>query len=260
MTSTTSSSSPTPTKNSGKRGLAYNDPTLTEPFSLSGQGSKVSWAYNWYSTPYSGGEPTSGFNTALQFMPMLWSNATVLTSVWAANVQSAIANYGTTAVLAFNEPDECGNGGSCMAISDAVSAYQTYMMPLKGSVLLGAPAVTNGGAPMGLTYLQNFMGSCTNCHYDFVPVHWYGDATDTAGFEAYIAQAYDTVNLPLWVTEFGTTSGSTEQIQTFLQTVITWMDQTSMVTKYSFFMDAAGYLINANGTGLSPLGAMYNSD
>lgn len=247
-----------PTGISGKRGLAYNDPHLTQPFS--GQGSKISWAYNWASLPYSSGQPTTGFNPALEFVPILWSNAQGATSVWSANVKSCISQYGTKAVLAFNEPDQCGNGGSCMKMQDSVSAYQTYMMPLKGTVSLGAPAVTNGGAPMGLTYLKTFMSACINCHFDFFPIHWYGAASDTAGFEAHVGEAYAAVgNKPLWVTEFGTTSGSPEDVQNFLQTVSKWMDESEMVARYSFFMDGPGYLIEANGTELSPLGKLYNS-
>ncbi|SLM36435.1 Uncharacterised protein family, glycosyl hydrolase catalytic domain [Lasallia pustulata] len=122
-TSSTSSSAsiPIPKTAPGKRGLAYNDPRLTQPFS--GPDSPVSWAYNWFSMPYSNGQPSTGFNPALEFVPILWSNAPGATSVWAANVKSCISKYGTAAVLAFNEPDQCGNGGSCIQVPDAVSAY-----------------------------------------------------------------------------------------------------------------------------------------
>ena len=171
-----------------------------------------------------------------------------------------MAKYGTTSVVAFNEPDGCGGGGSCMNLSSAISGYQTWINPLAGTVRLGAPAVTNGGGSMGLTYLQSFIAGCTRCQIDFVPVHWYGDAGNSSGFEWYIGQAYAAAgNRPLWVTEFGTTSGTTEQTQNFLQNVMQFMDGSSMVEKYSWFMDAAGNLINANGTGMSPLGSMYNS-
>lgn len=255
-TSSNPSPNPTPSKVSSKRGLAYNDPRLTQPFS----GSKISWAYNWGSTPYASGQQSTGFNPSLEFVPILWSNAPGATSVWSANVKSCISRYSTKAVLAFNEPDQCGNGGSCMKLSDAVSAYQTYMMPLARTVSLGAPAVTNGAAPMGLAYLKSFMSACTNCHFDFFPIHWYGAASDIAGFQAHVGEAFAAVgNKPLWVTEFGTTAGSPADIQNFLQTVSKWMDESGMVARYSFFMTAPGYLIQAGGTALSPLGEMYNS-
>ena len=147
-----------------------------------------------------------------------------------------------------------------MSLNDSVVTYQEYMNPLAGTVRLGAPAVTNGGGSMGLTYLQSFLNQCTGCHIDFVPVHWYGDAGNSSGFEWYIGQAYAVAgNRPLWVTEFGTTSGTAEQSQAFLQTVMVWMDASPMVERYAWFMDSVGNEINANGTGLSELGSMYNS-
>ena len=135
------------------------------------------------------------------------------------------------------------------------------MNPLKGSVSLGAPAVTNGvGTLIGLDYLKTFIENCTGCQIDFVPIHWYGDASQITDFENYIGTAYAAGgNRPLWVTEFGTTSGTAAQTQTFLQSVQAWMDGSGMVAKYAWFMDQPGNLINANGSGMSPQGVMYNS-
>ncbi|KAL9628468.1 MAG: hypothetical protein Q9164_007265, partial [Protoblastenia rupestris] len=103
----TTSAAPNATQNSGKRGLAYNDPSLTQPFSLSNHSSKVSWTYNWYSFPYTLGQNQTGYNPAFSFVPMLWSTASDLTSVWTSNVNLAIQKYNANAVLAFNEPDIC---------------------------------------------------------------------------------------------------------------------------------------------------------
>ena len=174
---------------------------------------------------------------------------------------SSKANYGTTAVLAFNEPDGCGEGQACLTVASAVSGYQTWMNPLTGSVSLGAPAVTNGvGTGIGLDYLKTFLANCTGCHIDFIPIHWYGDASQVSDYQSYIIQAYAVGgNRPIWVTEFGTTSGTAAQTQSFLQSVQGWMDGSGMVAKYAWFMDMPGNLINANGTGISPLGSVYNS-
>lgn len=106
---------------------------------------------------------------------MLWSAASDLTNIWSSNVQHAITTYGSDAVLAFNEPDLCcwSCGNSCMNVSAAVSAYKQYIQPLAGKVKLGAPAVTNAvGDGVGISYLEYFMGNCTGCQVDFVPLHW----------------------------------------------------------------------------------------
>ena len=144
-----------------------------------------------------------------------------------------------------------------MNVSAAVAGYKTYMDPLAGTVRLGAPAVTNGeGATMGLSYLKDFLGNCTGCTIDFVPIHWYGDGGDVSGFESYVSQAYSAGGeRPLWVTEVGVTSGDAES---FLQGISDWLDGSAMVERWAWFMDAPGNLINANGSGLSAAGVGYN--
>ena len=61
------------------------------------------------------------------------------------------------------------------------------------------------------------------------------------------------------MTEFGITGGTPEQNLPFLKTAIRWLDESYMVERYAWFMDAVGNEINANGTGLSELGSVYNS-
>ena len=136
---------------------------------------------------------------------------------------------------------------------------------MKGSVRLGAPGVSNSvQTGQGLAWLQSFLTACSNCTFDFIPIHWYGDAGDVSGFEAYVTQAYSVAGgkKPLWITEYGTTSGTAAQTYAFLQQTMAWMDSgpgKAMVERYAWFMDAPGNLINANGSGLSDLGTLYNS-
>jgi hypothetical protein len=146
--------------------LAFNGVTLTEPFGVAGCASEVSWSYN-------RGQPVdfSKLNSALDFYPTLWSDAAGATSQWAINAQHAI-DHGSTALLAFNEPDVCYSGSACMDIDASVSAYTKYMKLFAGKALLGSPSVTNQGGTSGATWLQNFIGNCTDCQIDFVCMHW----------------------------------------------------------------------------------------
>lgn len=68
--------------------------------------------------------------------------------------------------------DYCGenSGSACMTVNASIAAYRTAMNPFAGQALIGAPAVTNDGAPSGLTYLGNFLAGCPDCHVDFVNV------------------------------------------------------------------------------------------
>jgi hypothetical protein len=174
----------------GKRGLPYNSESLTTTFT--GPNSQISWGYNWDSST------TSTLPSALEYVPMLWSSASEHTSSWVANVNTAIAR-GTTHVLAFNEPDLSSQ--SNLSPAAAAAAYKKWMQPLAGKVKLGAPAVTNGGAPMGVTWMTEFIGNCTGCTIDFVPLHWYDSASNTAYFKSYIPSFYEAVQKPLWITE-----------------------------------------------------------
>lgn len=244
--------SPKPIAINGKRGLAYNDPTLSAYFSQSGQVSKISWAYNWASDPHfpSGQYAANSFNRALSYTPMLWGTHVDMTSIWDANVAAAIANYATETLLAFNEPDTCcaGCGGTCMDVPTAVAGYQQWIQPYAGTLRLGSPAVTNGvGNDIGLGWLQEFMDACTGCQIDFIAVHWYGDVNNVQYFKDYIKSCWKKFKLPIWLTEFGVTNGDEQQIVAFLSEVMPWLDQQAYVERYAYFMarnTGSPYLLN----------------
>lgn len=94
------------------------------------------------------------FPSYLEFVPMLWGTAPAKTNNWNKNVQNAISR-GTKAVLAFNEPDACGSGQSCLTPQAAATAYLTYVQPFAGLVELGGLAVTEAGTAVR-PYCGNF--------------------------------------------------------------------------------------------------------
>lgn len=102
--------------------------------------------------------------------------------------------------MAFNEPDACGLGQSCMSPQQADNAYRKYILPFSGRPALGAPAVTNG--PNGLKWLRDFLSLCTGCQIEFVPIHWYDPASNVAYFTKYIEEAHAAVGgRDIWLTE-----------------------------------------------------------
>ncbi|KAM3413974.1 hypothetical protein BST61_g10640 [Cercospora zeina] len=205
---TLSSCQPTPTAGSGKRGLAYNYAAVTDLFTTttcpatSGT-SKVTWAYNWYSAPQDPKlqESPRDLNPFVQFVPMLWSAHPDLTSVWLDNVAAA-KEQGWTELLAFNEPDLCinGAGASCMSVSEAVTAYQRWISPLKDQGFrLGGPAVTS--SETGKAWLRSFLEQCTGCNIDFIPIHWYGNPSQYGEFFSFLYEMYFGVlnqKYPIW--------------------------------------------------------------
>jgi hypothetical protein len=258
-TASSTSSIPSATPNIGKRGLSYNDPSLTDDFT----NPKITWSYNWASDPYWGNFPPNTYNKDLTYIPMLWDNQPELTSVWSSNVAKARKNYNADAVLAFNEPDLCCAtcGSTCISPSNAASAYRQWIQPLQDKLDLGAPAVTNAVAPnMGIDWLSQFMSACSSCTIDYIPIHWYGSAFGADDFQDYIEQVWQKFKKPIWVTEFGTSDGDSNQTLAFLKQVLPWMDQQDYVHRYAYFMArAAGppFLLNTNN-GLTSIGDYYN--
>lgn len=228
----------------GKRGVAYNTASFASMFTSS---SKVDWAYNW-------GSGSGGLTGALEYVPLLWGTASMFTSGWSSNAQNAI-NSGSKYLMSFNEPDESSQ--SNLSPADAASAYMTYMQPFAGKAKLGSPAVTNGGGSMGLAWLSSFMAACTSCTIDFVPIHWYSN--NAADFINHVEAAYAQTGKPIWITEFGLTGSTDAQVESFMTTVMAWMDSTDYVHRYSYFMAAEGSLINSAGTALSAIGSTYVS-
>ncbi|CAD0083397.1 unnamed protein product [Aureobasidium vineae] len=228
----------------GKRGLAYNTASLLTCFENNNQ---VSWGYNWDSD-------SAGLSSSFNYVPLLWGLTNGHTDVWNSRATSAIAN-GATHLMSFNEPDMTSQAN--MSPQDAASAYKTWMMPFAGKAKLGAPAVTNGGGSMGLNWLAAFLEACDGCQIDFVTIHWYDQASNTAYFKEHVQNATDVAGgKPVWVTEFAPTDNPSDaDIATFLEDVMPWMDSQSFVERYSYFMAGDGALLS--GTEPSSFGQTY---
>lgn len=216
----------------------------------------MGWAYNWASS--AGGSVLSG----LEYIPQIWCSGSTSYDDWEDAVETALSS-GAQSILGFNEPDE---STQCdISASDAASGHQTYMNPFSGKAKLGSPAVTNGGSPMGLTYMQSFFDACDgNCAIDFMVIHWYSSYYDGVDddFKSHVQDAItlasDNGINEVWVTEFALNDASEEQSAEFLESVLPWLDSESAVGKYAFFMCRDGLL--TSGDAISEvIGAAYIS-
>jgi hypothetical protein len=158
-----------------KRGLAANDDIPITQFggSYNGHTSQVNWQYNWDST-------TSQKQSWAEFVPMLWGTQSYHTDQWSTNAWNWINNGGTGHLLAFNEPEQTGQAN--LSPTDAANAWRTYMEPFYGHAQLGAPAVSNDG----YSWISQFLQACSDCHIDFIPIHWYNDWTLESDFENWV--------------------------------------------------------------------------
>ncbi|KIV87281.1 hypothetical protein PV11_02836 [Exophiala sideris] len=263
-TSTISSSSPTTSAYPAKRGLAYTNVTTLVYYPPPSP--YISWSYNYYSLPNASNNIGPYPSTEFKFIPLLYNDADSLTSIWSANVNFSIANYGTDAIFGFNEPDACyASKSACMPLNATLSGYQQFMQPFAGRVLIGAPAVTNSGAPDGLFYLNEFIGnaSVVGLRIDFINLHWYASPYNIEYFINYTTTAYQMFNgsYPVYVSEFGMDTATYNQadVTAFMENATTWMDQQSWIVRYAWFGNFAGggtteYLLNSDGSGRGVLG------
>ncbi|EGN96083.1 hypothetical protein SERLA73DRAFT_162035 [Serpula lacrymans var. lacrymans S7.3] len=220
-----------------KRGLAFADNTNPTDISVA-ENTEVSWVYDWGTTPAS-----YIASSGLPYIPMQWGTSGV------ESFAATVTSQGAKTILGFNEPDLSSQ--SNVDPSTAASLWTQYIQPLKAQgVTLGAPAVTNG--PTGIPWLQQFLGNCSSCDIDFVPLHWYGEGV--SNFESYVEQFHSTFpSYPLWVTEFASTSTNSTDVETFLTAVLTWLDAQSYITGYAWFAlfrdDGTSYysLLNSSG-------------
>ncbi|KAI6787399.1 glycoside hydrolase family 128 protein, partial [Hortaea werneckii] len=228
---------------SGKRGLAYNDASLTSCF---GGASKVGWAYNW-------GSSSDGLDMDVSYVPLLWGTSEDFTGPWSDNAQSAL-DSGSQYLFSFNEPDMSSQAN--LSPEDAAEAYKKYMSPFAGKAKMCAPSVTNGGGSMGLTWLSNFLDACSDCQIDCINIHWYDSYQNTEYFKDHVTNATEIApGKEVFVSEFGTTDGSDEQVSEFLQDVMPWMDSKDEVAGYAYFMVSEGMLVSGNSA--SSYGSTY---
>jgi hypothetical protein len=269
MSSSATSSivSSTPIEQQGKRGLLYNDAKFTKNFG--GSGSKVSWASNWNYNRYLNDKMAltsdGQFNPDLEFVPQLWNVSTedqfhgFMGSAKSTGNAAAVKNF-----LAFNEPNQCGGGGTCMTDHTdlLVQSYNRTLQPHGKTAKLVSPSVTNG--PDGILWLQKFIEQCSQCQIDAVQVHWYGGGMDD--FKPYIEKFHNAFrDKKIWLTEFALDENADPSPKTsidFLKNAMKFLDDTEYVERYAWFMaaplDNARALVKADGS-LTEIGKLYNS-
>ena len=197
---------------------------------------------------------------------MLWGLPSGPDPSWTAAVQTA----GTENILGFNEPDLTYSGSSNIDPAPAATGYKTYMQPFAHSVRIGTPSIlwnnidgtSSGGAYNSRVWTEYFLGNCSTCTFDFAAIHYYqacvaDDGSSAAGwFTGNVTDAWETLGLPIWVTEFEC-YGSEDQQRGFLEEVLPWLDEQVFVERYAYFGVFPGFLVDDAGDGLSEFGVTY---
>ncbi|KAG8878499.1 hypothetical protein FRB98_006108 [Tulasnella sp. 332] len=187
----------------------------------------VNWIYNWDIAPSSANQD---FGAIDEFYFMQWGSGGI------EDIVTNFAASGSKTILGFNEPDN-GDQANIDPVTAASCEYLLFS-PIKTanpSVKLISPAVTNGGAPSGLAWLQDFFGNCTVCELDGIAVHWYGGWT--SDFQDFVTDA-TAFNLPIYMTEIGLSwdqYATTDSWNQFLPLALQILDNEPLMAKYAFF-------------------------
>ncbi|KAI1340215.1 glycoside hydrolase family 128 protein [Xylariaceae sp. FL0016] len=246
---------------SSKRGLVFvpNAKTPQDNQIWTQSGSDLTWYYNYGSTPSTA---FAGVSQAdFEFVPQLWGS--IDDTAFLDEVTSLMdSGRNITHVLGFNEPDQGENGGSGIDPTKAAQVWIDNIAPLadKG-VKLGLPACTGGWG--GIPWLQQFLGNCselistsgntTNCTYDFVNIHWYGNFEGLASHMGSYSAAFP--NVTQWITEYNYDNQDLETTQSFYNTSAEYFDRLDSVGRYSFFGSFRSDVSN-----VGPNAVMLNND
>lgn len=174
-----------------KKGLAYANVNEVENLN-------ASWYYNW------GTAPTSGVNTSLEYVPMIWGAGNE------ASKLNSIKNSGFDVILGYNEPERKDESNVFIdkAVSNAVYFANSDMR-------VGSPAVEHLSSILETnSWFDQYMKKVNQDDIDFIAVHEYlynvCTCTDAENakkvakeFLLNLQKVYDKYHKPIWITELG---------------------------------------------------------
>jgi hypothetical protein len=250
-----------------KRGIAAVFSVSSAPADLQALSAPVpgvSWFYGWSKAPNSQ-VGMSYVAAGVEWVPMVWGKADELSD---NNLASKIhVGPGTKYLLGYNEPNFTAQANLTPAQAAAGWPYLQKAADQLGLKTV-APGLNFCGGGCNQTdpfvWLDQFLAACTNCRIDFVAFHSY--ACDSNWFlNTYMKQAVDKYytrgNPPrkIWLTEFACADAApaggwtSAQIQSYINTVVPWLEREPAIFRYSWFGDTTG---RPMGTYVTPSNAL----
>ncbi|KAK7738401.1 hypothetical protein SLS53_006216 [Cytospora paraplurivora] len=170
------------------------------------------------------------------FQPMIRTPDQLSGDDW-TNLISVVSSGGESTIVHFyNEPDTTG-----VSASDAAASFKSNVVPLRtqyGCKLVG-PAVESNDA--GTAWLQEFYSGLSSDEMpNYLGVHFYTAETTPAETEvgnakSYISAEHSRYNLPVIVSEIGSTSRDADSVDTFTKEISAWLDSQDWIHSYGFF-------------------------
>lgn len=77
------------------------------------------------------------------------------------------------------------------------------------------------------------MSNCTDCHFSFIPLHWYGSFQALTWHIADVNNSFP--NVPMWLTEFAFDNQPLGVTEDFFNETLTYLDALDAMERYSWF-------------------------
>jgi hypothetical protein len=229
------------TPRTGKRGLGLYGTNSCSDIKLLKQ---VSWIYNW------GGQPGGILEQCyeelgIEFVPMVWGLNNNVNELYTKS------KY----LLTFNEPNF--KDQSNMTPQQAAAAWPAIQQfASQYGMKISSPSASYGGQTDPMKWLDDFFAACSGCQVDFITTHQY----DCRPYDLYGAMTnFKKYNKPIWVTEFGCFSNSTDLVS-FANTLLPLFDKDPQFERYAWFgsRSNANYVVfDPSKNALTPLGVTY---
>ena len=267
QTDGTKTQTPTVTFYVTKKGICVNEKDMgvaVDPAAMN-----VGWYYNWGTKSF---KETGFKNTKfydLDYVPMFWNDPSEAYS----NCFDRFKENGYKYVLAYNEPDLVWE--SNMKADVATRRWRNDLMPNRGNMLLGSPAVSvfPQWSDWWKTY-WNMLPASSKQTTNFIAVHNYNkyyNGKDTAlDYLEKIDECYNKYRKPIWITEFAiwkfdkNDKAGCAKTQEFMKIVLKGLNERSYVERYSWFSpdlnskDASSSSLFDYSTGaLTTIGKVY---
>ena len=249
-----------------KKGICVNKEMgpAVDPASMN-----IGWYYNWGTESF---KETSFKNTKfydLDFVPMFWSDPKGSYSDAFDKMKANNYKY----VLAYNEPDLTWE--SNIKADVASRRWKNDLMPYRGNMLLGSPAVSV--FPQWSDWFTKYWSLLLSSSKDatnFIAVHNYnkyynGRATALEYLEE-IDECYNKYRKPIWITEFAiwkfnkNDAAGCAKTQEFMKIVLKGLNERSYVERYSWFSPdinnneaSSSSLFDYNTGELTTIGKIY---
>lgn len=161
---------------------------------------------------------------------------------------------------------------SKLTAEQAATVHQKYMQPYAGTVQLGTPPIANNDTETGLSYLEDFVGNCASCRFNFVDVRIYQERSN-ANVVQYAQALRDFLEndvvavqakhpqlkgLPIFLSGWWLNGASLDEGGDLMEKLLPYLDHKPEVLAHQATPGLLeGGLINADATGLTPAGQKY---